>query len=242
MTTTKETYEVKDSSATSTSTSTSTMPTDRRGRIAIIGGGVSGISAAHVWQRCGYEVQIYEASDRIGGQWNESYPGVAVQNTSVQYQFVEYGWPFEPDRHATGEQILDYIDQAVKHFDVRIQLNTLVKNMVKEEKGWTLVVEDTACKTGNLKTRKEKFDYVTIAVRHGPPSSQFHVCCGIYIIQSLIVCDGVACTSSFFVLRLASSLGTTTSIYLPFLASRNSRARLLETFSLMKSSTRDELQ
>lgn len=55
-----------------------------RERVAVIGGGVSGIAAANVWQSCGYDVTLFEASNQIGGQWNKAYPGVRLQNTAPQ--------------------------------------------------------------------------------------------------------------------------------------------------------------
>ena len=90
-------------------------------RVAVIGAGVSGVAAANVWQNCGYAVTVYEASDRIGGQWTKSYPGVRLQNTAPQYQFAEFPWPFKPDRHPTGEQVLAYIEAAVDKFGLDVR-------------------------------------------------------------------------------------------------------------------------
>lgn len=95
---------------------------DRSERIAIIGAGVSGVAAGNVWKKCGYDVTIFEASDTIGGQWTKTYPGVTLQNTSPQYQFGEFPWPFEPDRHPTSEQILRYIRAAAEAFELDILL------------------------------------------------------------------------------------------------------------------------
>ena len=38
-----------------------------QGRVAVIGAGVSGIASANVWKSCGYEVTVFEASERYGG-------------------------------------------------------------------------------------------------------------------------------------------------------------------------------
>lgn len=38
-----------------------------RRRIAVVGGGVAGLTAAYVLQQGGCEVSLYEADDRLGG-------------------------------------------------------------------------------------------------------------------------------------------------------------------------------
>ncbi|SHK30172.1 Predicted flavoprotein CzcO associated with the cation diffusion facilitator CzcD [Reichenbachiella agariperforans] len=133
--------------------------------IAIIGAGVSGISAARVWQKCGYSVTIYEASDQIGGQWNMTYPGVRLQNTAPQYQFSDFPWPFTPDRHPTGEQVLKYMHAAVAAYGIEVKLNHKVTQMVKQDIGWQLTFENGT--QGN-------FAYVMIATGQYPGGDKKH--------------------------------------------------------------------
>ena len=109
-------------------------------RVAVIGAGVSGVAAAHVWQACGYDVTVYEASDKIGGQWTKTYPGVTLQNTAPQYQFAEFPWPFPVERHPTGAKILAYIETAARHFGLDIRLGHAVTDMTETGDGWRLSV------------------------------------------------------------------------------------------------------
>lgn len=135
------------------------MPTEEKERVAIIGAGVSGIAAANVWQRCGYSVTIFEASGRVGGQWTKTYPGVTLQNTSPQYQFGDFSWPFEPDRHPTGAQVLEYLEAAAAAFDLEIKLNHRITRMARgAEGGWVV--------TANGK--EEQFSYVVVAAGEYP--------------------------------------------------------------------------
>ena len=132
-----------------------------QGRVAVIGAGVSGIAVANVWQACGYEVIVYEASNRIGGQWTRTYPGVSLQNTAPQYQFAEFPWPFQPDRHPTGEQVLRYLEAAVVAFSLDVRLEHPITAMVEEDSGWRLTVAN----------RDEHFDHVVIATGQYPGGS-----------------------------------------------------------------------
>lgn len=127
--------------------------------IAIIGAGVSGIAAANIWQKCGYSVIIYEASTKIGGQWNVSYPGVRLQNTAPQYQFADFPWPFKTDRHPTGENVLKYLNSAVSKFNIQVKLAHKVTKMDTSSIGWKLTFENGL---------EANFSYVVIATGQYP--------------------------------------------------------------------------
>lgn len=43
--------------------------------IAVIGAGVSGIGSARVFIEKGYDVTVYEATDKLGGIWAKAYDG-----------------------------------------------------------------------------------------------------------------------------------------------------------------------
>lgn len=45
-------------------------PAERRKRVMVIGGGLAGMEAARTLAERGHDTNLYEASDRLGGQWN----------------------------------------------------------------------------------------------------------------------------------------------------------------------------
>ena len=47
-------------------------------RVAVIGAGPSGIVAAKHALEAGFDVTLYEASDRVGGQWHPTPPHSAL--------------------------------------------------------------------------------------------------------------------------------------------------------------------
>lgn len=55
----------------------------KNGRVAVVGGGISGLSAAFELDRKGFEVTIYEKSDKLGGQiW--SYEGKLIEREKIE--------------------------------------------------------------------------------------------------------------------------------------------------------------
>jgi dimethylaniline monooxygenase (N-oxide forming) len=144
---------------------------DPERRVAVLGAGVSGIAAANVWKRCGYEVTVFEAGDRVGGQWAQTYPGVSLQNTAPQYQFADFPWPFTPDRHPSGAQVLRYLEAAALEFGLDVRLGHRVEAMVETAGGWRLTVHDA-----QRQSREEhEFEYVVIATGQYPGGEAKHI-------------------------------------------------------------------
>lgn len=126
-------------------------------RIAVIGGGPSGIVAAKVLRACGHEAVILERSGKLGGVWAVAYPQVRLQNIAEHYRLSDFPWPFPPDLHPTREQIVDYLQAAVTHFGIELRLGHEVVAMHEDGAGWQLQLRGP---TGDV---TERFDYALIA-------------------------------------------------------------------------------
>lgn len=147
------------------SASTPTKP--RQIRVAIIGGGVSGIICASVLQQEGHDVQIFEQASQLGGHWIETYPQVRLQNMWSQYCHPD--WSETSDCHAhdddrgvggeedadaiftefqqslhefpTGRQVLRYWQACARHFQIPVNFNTRIvelKERAGRGGGWTV--------------------------------------------------------------------------------------------------------
>ncbi len=127
-------------------------------RIAVIGGGISGIAAARVLLHFGHEVVVFERGERAGGIWNLCYPGVRLQNISEHYRLSDFPWPSPPDLHPTREQILAYLDAAVARFGVDLRPRHEVLTMRELPAGWELEVR------GPDSVGRERFDFVVAAI------------------------------------------------------------------------------
>ncbi len=126
-------------------------------RTLIIGGGISGIAAARVLMRFGHRVTVLERGPRPGGVWAVAYPEVRLQNTRDQYRLAGFPWPTEPELHPSREQILEYLQAAVRRFDIDLRLSHQVVRALPHADGWRLQV---AAPDG---PREEDADFVLVA-------------------------------------------------------------------------------
>lgn len=129
-------------------------------RVAVIGSGISGIAAAVMLQKTGFQVDIFEKSDSIGGVWALAYPNVRLQNIAPHYHISDFPWPFQPDPHPTGAQIMRYLETATVHFRLKVHLQHRVADMQQTSGGWMLGIESPEG------YEQWHFDYVMVSNGH----------------------------------------------------------------------------
>ncbi|KZM48829.1 NAD(P)/FAD-dependent oxidoreductase [Labrenzia sp. OB1] len=136
--------------------------TDRK-KVAVIGGGVSGLAAAKAFDEKGHRVVGFERSHDFGGVWelSRSYPDVQTQSPKDLYCYTDHPMPADYPEWPKGPQVHAYLHSyAHKHKLARLfRLNTNVRTMDRRtdgRPGWTLTIEAG----GHEWT--EDFDFVSI--------------------------------------------------------------------------------
>ena len=134
-----------------------------RKKVAVIGGGVSGLAAAKAFDERGHRVVGFERSHDFGGVWelSRSYPDVQTQSPKALYCYTDHPMPDDYPEWPKGPQVHAYLHSyAAKHNLHRLfQLNTNVKLMDRRadgKPGWTLTLE------AGSHTWTDDFDFVAI--------------------------------------------------------------------------------
>ncbi|GJE98462.1 FAD/NAD(P)-binding domain-containing protein [Phanerochaete sordida] len=106
-----------------------------RARIAVIGAGLTGVSSAAHAIAHGFDVVIYEKSDKIGGIWTSVNKTSGLQLNSILYRFFpSVLWSrFFPHR----DEILSEIEKIWKEYrlDERTRFNTAVTSVKRASGG-----------------------------------------------------------------------------------------------------------
>jgi cation diffusion facilitator CzcD-associated flavoprotein CzcO len=127
--------------------------------VAIIGAGPSGLAAAKFGLEAGFHVTVFEASDRIGGQWHTTaphsgvWPGMHTNTSRAMTAFSDLPAPPEHPLHPAAEQVHAYLEAYADRFDLleHVRFETRVREV---RPGWTV--------------DEEPFDAVVVA------SGRFH--------------------------------------------------------------------
>lgn len=137
-------------------------------RTAVIGAGSSGITAAKGLREKGIDVTVFEASDRIGGNWvfgnvngmSAAYRGLHINTSRERMQYTDYPMPKSYPDFPHHTHIAEYFDGYADHFGLRplIRFQTRVQRAAHEDGGgWTVTLGD-----GSI----ERFDALLVANGH----------------------------------------------------------------------------
>ncbi len=132
-------------------------------KVAVIGGGVSGLAAAKAFKERGHDVHGIERSHDFGGVWelSRSYPDVQTQSPKDLYRFSDHPMPAEYPEWPKGPQVHAYLHSYAQKHDLKdnFRLNTNVRSMDRRadgQPGWTLTLE------AGEETTAEDFDFVAV--------------------------------------------------------------------------------
>ena len=112
--------------------------------VAIIGAGVSGLSAAVELKAAGVDYQIIERNDGLGGSWwDNRYPGCGVDTPSYVYSFSYFlrHWSTYFGKRAEVQEYIEDMARAMEVYD-DIRFRTEVTSAVYDEatRMWTVTL------------------------------------------------------------------------------------------------------
>ena len=134
-------------------------------KLAIIGAGFAGLSAAKVLKQFGYDVTVFDKTPDVGGVWSVTrrYPGVTTQNNKGTYAYSDFPMPKSYPEWPSGQQVQEYMADYARTFGLTpcIQLNIEVLSAVLDERAgtWSLTARDVLTGTSSVSV----FDYLVVA-------------------------------------------------------------------------------
>ncbi len=137
---------------------------DRRGKICVIGAGVSGLVASKVLRSRGHDVTVFEKSTGLGGVWepSRSHPGVQTQTPRDLYCFSDFPMPRDYPEWPSGAQVHAYLDAYVEEFDLRhcLRFRTEIVSVAQnDDHGWFVTLR----RAGGVAAETEHYDAVIVA-------------------------------------------------------------------------------
>ena len=122
--------------------------------MAVIGAGISGVTAAKNLTQDGLSVVVLEAEDHVGGLWQFTERGYGVMRfthinvSKHNYCFSDFPFPDDTPDYPHWDHMARYVNDYVDHFNVRplIRFNTRVQRLYRDAdgKGWVLETETTS--------------------------------------------------------------------------------------------------
>ncbi|MBS1159650.1 MAG: czcO [Proteobacteria bacterium] len=115
-------------------------------KIAIIGGGPTGIGIARELIEGGIDFDLYEAADDFGGVWHgeaacgKTYPSLHLISPKFNTQVPDFPMPEEFPVYPNHSQMLDYIRAFARRFGVyeHARFNARIERLEPADNGWRL--------------------------------------------------------------------------------------------------------
>jgi hypothetical protein len=128
------------------------MPDSKLPTAAVIGAGSSGIAAAKKLRDAGIEFDVFEKSDRVGGNWvfgnrngmSSAYRSLHINTSRDRMEYADYPMPADYPDFPHHSQIARYFDDYVEHFGLRprIRFETGVEHASRRPDGvWELTTD-----------------------------------------------------------------------------------------------------
>ncbi|MFI5497009.1 flavin-containing monooxygenase [Actinoplanes sp. NPDC051859] len=135
-------------------------------RIAVVGAGFAGLSAAKVLRQSGFDVTVFEQSPDVGGVWSSTrrYPGLRTQNDKGTYHLSDLPMPAHYPQWPTGEQVQHYLERYVGLFELggllRLSTEVVSAELVDGESAWQLTSRPTG---RDEPVTRERYDHLVVA-------------------------------------------------------------------------------
>lgn len=138
--------------------------------VAVIGAGSSGLAASRHFLAAGFEVQVFEREDDLGGNWNYDKPSARVYRSTHTIsskpgtEYPDFPMPADYPDYPHHSQILEYLRAYAARFGLleRIRFRTAVDRIDPVREGEPGTGWEVSCSDGT----SASFDHLVIANGH----------------------------------------------------------------------------
>ncbi|GAA4930880.1 ArsO family NAD(P)H-dependent flavin-containing monooxygenase [Streptomonospora halophila] len=110
--------------------------------VVIVGGGQSGLAAAHAVRTAGLRPLVLEAGDRAAGSWPHYYDSLTLFSPARHSAMPGAPFPGDPDRYPHRDEVTAYLERYAAGLDVEIRTGTAVEAVEADGAGFAVRTAD----------------------------------------------------------------------------------------------------
>jgi indole-3-pyruvate monooxygenase len=116
----------------------------------IIGAGAAGLAVSACLKQAGIPNLILEQSDQVGATWRRHYDRLHLHTDKNNSALPYASFPKEYPRYPSRDQVVQYLEEYAKRFDLDIHFNQKAQSARQENDQWIIQTQDTLHMTRNL--------------------------------------------------------------------------------------------
>ena len=109
-----------------------------RERVAVLGAGPAGLSAAAELRRGGVDPLVVDRADSVGASWRGHYDRLHLHTARQLSQLPGLRMPRRYGRYVARDDVVDYLERYAAHHHLRTRLVTEVRRLDRADTGWQL--------------------------------------------------------------------------------------------------------
>jgi len=116
----------------------------------IIGAGAAGLAVSACLKQAGISNLILEQSGKVGATWRGHYDRLHLHTDKKNSELPFAPFPREYPRYPSRDQLVSYLEEYAKHFELDIRFDQQVKTARQENGQWNVQTQDTLHSAPNL--------------------------------------------------------------------------------------------
>ena len=121
--------------------------------VIVIGGGQAGLAIGYLLAQQGRDFTILEAADEPAAAWRGRWDSLRLFTPVRHDSLPGLTFPGDPDRYPTRDEVVEYLTDYARRFDLPVQYGSRVRSLRREGEGYAVALDE----------RTERADQVVVA-------------------------------------------------------------------------------
>jgi cation diffusion facilitator CzcD-associated flavoprotein CzcO len=104
--------------------------------VVVVGGGAAGLAMGACLRQRGVELEILEKCEEIGDSWRRHYDRLHLHTDKDHSELPLFGYPESFPRYPSRDQVVEYLQDYARHFDLEPRLGHRVLSVRRVPDGW----------------------------------------------------------------------------------------------------------
>jgi putative flavoprotein involved in K+ transport len=110
--------------------------------VIVVGGGQAGLAIGYFLAEQGRRFTVLEAADTLAAAWRARWDSLRLFTPARYDSLPGRPFPGDPDHYPDRDEVVDYLTDYARHFQLPVELSSRVRSISKAEDGYVVELDD----------------------------------------------------------------------------------------------------